>query len=140
MQGFYRRDEEPLHTRRKSYVLRKMDDSDVLFPETEATSLNDADGAETREQDTVYILDCGHFAGFESNSELAGQCSHCGASLCEKCASLRCMRCLSLLCVRCARTLDGTLVCCRWCRAVVLGKRALGAGVKGLHEFLSKEF
>lgn len=140
MQGFYRREEEPLHTRKKSYVLRQMDGSGELFPGTEITTLNEADGAQTREEQSVYQAGCGHFIGFESAAELASSCSFCGKTLCFRCGHLRCRRCLKILCESCAKILDETTVYCKWCRVVVLAKRAAKAGVKGLHEFLSKEF
>ena len=140
MQGFYRKEEEPLHTRKKSYVLRQMDDSGELFPGTETTTLNDADGAQTREEQSVYQAGCGHFIGFESAAELAATCARCSKTLCPVCSVLRCSRCFSILCVDCMRKLDDTTVYCRRCRFIVLAKRAAKAGIRGLHEFLSKEF
>jgi hypothetical protein len=133
------REQRPLHTRERRFVLRDIRQELALFEDHETTLLDAAEGAKTIEEKTVYQAGCGHFVGLVGPAELISSCAQCGATLCVRCGSLRCRRCLSLLCQDCARLVDDSTVYCSSCKVKVLAKRAVMKVLGSVHAILTKE-
>jgi hypothetical protein len=133
------REQRPLHTRERRFLLKDIGQEAALFEDYEVTFLDAHEGAKTVEEKTVYQAGCGHFVGLVGPAELISSCGQCGATLCIRCGSLRCRRCLTLLCQDCARLVDESVVYCSSCKLKVLAKRIVTKMLGGLHAFLSKD-
>ena len=133
------REQRPLHTRERRFILKDIGQDTSLFEDHEVTLLDAHEGAKTIEERTVYQAGCGHFVGLVGPAELISSCGQCGATLCVRCGNLRCQRCLQLLCSAHAKIADGCLIYCSPCRVKVLAKRIATKMLGGVHAFLSKD-
>lgn len=133
------REQRPLHTRERRFLVKDIGQEVSLFEDHEITLLDAHEGAKTIEEKTVYQAGCGHFVGLIGPAELISTCSECGATLCMRCGNLRCQECLKLLCSVHARIVDGCVIYCISCKVRVLAKRAVMKVLSSVHGFLSKE-
>ena len=135
------RQQRPVRTREKRFVLKDLAAEPELFSGSEITFVDEFNGVQTVLEQSIYHAGCGHFIGLQSPAELSSSCEICGASLCFRvgCGDRRCGRCSKIICQSCAKLVDYTDYCQR-CRTAVLLKQIFLNFGGLLHGLLSKDF